>query len=515
VPFAFRPFTAASLLGAAALLATLPAGAEPDASPAPLPPLATLLERYDRAMVDPGAPRAHYLERGGIAGSGTWGDFTHWVDGDRSREDDTFGPGTQRQYRKGEREYLVDANGIVRELRGSLLRRARTEQLIDDARLSAAHDCCVLKGRTSIDGRPAFEVVVNAKGGEPESLYLDGESGYPLRLEYEEADGTTTVDFSDWHSFGGRRFAFRRIESSGDHEYDIRQTTETVETAAVFGDDVFDVPATRLVEADGVQELAFESSRGDITVPVEIGGKTFHFLLDSGSQDIVLDRRVAKALALHEQGDLQVLGTARAGGVAIARLPELKVGGATMRDLVVNTLDLAKLTAGAIKADGILGYPFFGEALVEIDIRHARMRFGRPGAFVIAGESVPVELDRSLPEVPMEANAVSGNFLIDTGNSADLLIFRTFLDRHPGMLSNSFTIRSSVGVGGFAKTYHTTLALLRVGSFHLTGVSTDVILSTTGAFADRFLAGDAGAGVLKEFVVTFDFPDDALYLARR
>jgi hypothetical protein len=498
----------AGLLAVVSLLATARADA---ASP---PPLATLLERYDRAMVDPGAPPARYIERGGLAGSGTWGDFTLWVDGDRSREDDSFGPGTQRQYRMGDREFVVDANGIVRELRGSLLRRARTAHIIDDARLASTRDCCVLKGETTIGDRPAFEVVVTAKDGEPETLYLDGETGYPLRLEYEEADGLTTVEFADWRSIGGRRFAFRRIESSGDHRYDIRQTTESVEPAPAFAQNLFTLPPSRLVESEGVQEIAFDAGRSDITVPVQIGGKQFHFLLDSGSQDIVLDRRVAKALSLTEQGDLQVLGTARAGGVAIARLPELKVAGATFRDLVVNTLDLAKLTAGAIKADGILGYPFFGQALVELDLKHLRMRFGRPGAFAIAGERVPVELDRSLPEVPMEANTVSGNFLIDTGNSADLLVFRTFLDRHPGMLASSFTIRSSVGVGGFAKTYHTAVATLHVGSFVLNDVSTDVILSTSGAFADRFLAGDAGAGVLKNFIVTFDFPNDALYLAK-
>ena len=48
----------------------------------------------------------------------------------------------------------------------------------------------------------------------------------------------------------------------------------------------------------------------------------------------------------------------------------------------------------------------------------------------------------------------------------------------------------------------------------LTGQPADVVMAKNGAFADRIDAGNVGLGVLRKFVVTFDFAGHALYLAR-
>jgi hypothetical protein len=48
----------------------------------------------------------------------------------------------------------------------------------------------------------------------------------------------------------------------------------------------------------------------------------------------------------------------------------------------------------------------------------------------------------------------------------------------------------------------------------LSDQSADVIVAKSGAFADRIDAGNVGLGLLRKFVVTFDFAGHALYLAR-
>ena len=40
------------------------------------------------------------------------------------------------------------------------------------------------------------------------------------------------------------------------------------------------------------------------------------------------------------------------------------------------------------------------------------------------------------------------------------------------------------------------------------------MLATSGAFADRFDAGNIGLGLLKNFIVTFDLTDTEMYLER-
>jgi hypothetical protein len=183
--------------------------------------------------------------------------------------------------------------------------------------------------------------------------------------------------------------------------------------------------------------------------------------------------------------------------------------------VVVTTLDLAGASGGAFKIDGILGYTFFAQSLVEIDGGALRMRFGPPGSFAPRGARVAVDVDRAIPEARLQINGnVAGSFLIDTGNSGDLLLYHRFLDNHPGLVAVTQNRRSSFGVGGATASYHTSLDQLQLGDATLHHADADVMEGTSGAFADRFDAGNVGFGVLKNFTVTFDLAQRALYLER-
>ena len=77
------------------------------------------------------------------------------------------------------------------------------------------------------------------------------------------------------------------------------------------------------------------------------------------------------------------------------------------------------------------------------------------------------------------------------------------------------TASSYVGVGGSDRSYGTRVRSLRLGSTTFSDQPADVIVAKNGAFADRVDAGNVGLGLLRKFVVTFDFANHALYLQRR
>ncbi|MBV9277940.1 MAG: hypothetical protein JOZ97_06865, partial [Candidatus Eremiobacteraeota bacterium] len=123
------------------------------------------------------------------------------------------------------------------------------------------------------------------------------------------------------------------------------------------------------------------------------------------------------------------------------------------------------------------------------------------------------DVDRELPEILASVNGVQGRFLLDTGNGNELLLFHNFLDAHNGVLSfNPIGPIGSFGVGGGARAYATDVDELDIGSYRFFHANTNVMLSTEGAFADRFDAGNIGLGILKNFVVTFDLPNRMVYL---
>jgi hypothetical protein len=199
----------------------------------------------------------------------------------------------------------------------------------------------------------------------------------------------------------------------------------------------------------------------------------------------------------------------------VARLPRLGIGTAALEDLIVSTLDLGPANA-SMRLDGILGYPFFASSLVQLDFAHHVMRFGPPGSFVPAGDRIELDTDREVPEAVFRINdTISAPFIVDTGNSAEVLLYAPFVDAHPrlapavGAASSSF-----VGVGGANRSISTRLDALRMGSATLRDQNADVIVARSGAFADRIDAGNVGLGVLRKFTVTFDFTNHALYLER-
>ena len=247
---------------------------------------------------------------------------------------------------------------------------------------------------------------------------------------------------------------------------------------------------------------------------MRIANKDWFFLLDTGAQSILLDTTVLKAAGIAGQGAMEVRGAARSGGLTVATLPHLEVDGASMDDVVVSSLDIARNLGGGLKIDGILGYPFFASAVVEMDFAKHQMRFGPPGSFVPQGTQVGLDVDRELAEATLRVNGrLDAPFIVDTGNSGEMLLYRPFLEAHPGIVPFSASSSWNYGIGGANATYHTSLDTLRLGGYDLFHRSVDVVLAKDGAFADRVDAGNVGLGVLRNFVATFDIGNAAMYLA--
>jgi len=153
---------------------------------------------------------------------------------------------------------------------------------------------------------------------------------------------------------------------------------------------------------------------------------------------------------------------------------------------------------------------------VQLDFAHHLMRFGPPGSFVPTGDRIRLDTDREIPEAVFRVNGtIDAPFIVDTGNSGGLLLYAPFVNSHPGLAPDTgIGANSYVGVGGTDRTYGTQLAAFGLGSTTLSAQSADVIVAKNGAFADRVDAGNVGLGLLRKFVVTFDFANHALYLDR-
>jgi hypothetical protein len=476
------------------------------------PPLtaAAIFDAYAKTWHHARDPHA-FATRGTLAGGGLVGSFRSVREGDRLYEEQRLGTRVEQHWTVGDAFTERDANGVVRRWHGTLLRRARTQAYVDDDGFLRDPARARVLPPELVHGRPTHPVIVSAPHGDEMTLYFADDDRRIIRTAFADADGTTTVDYADFRDVGGENIPFSTVVSDGDPAYDLTATVVSAEPVADVDPAAFVIPPSKTLIATGPQAMPLVMRNGHYLVPVFIAGKRYEFLLDSGASSVVLDTHVAKELGLAGVGAFEAKGANRLGGVQDIALPPVSIGSALLADLSASSLD-----TGALRIDGILGTPFFAESLVELDFKRNTMRFGPPGSFKPRGARVALDTDRALPEAQLVAGAarIPGEFLVDTGNSNAILLYRAFVERHPSIVPFTASNSLTYGIGGATQTYRTKLDRLDFGGVVLHDRPTDVMLATTGAFADYHDAGNIGLGVLDDFVVTFDEANDALYIAR-
>jgi clan AA aspartic protease (TIGR02281 family) len=459
---------------------------------------------------------AKTLEVSGLlSGTGMEGAFHSWVAGDDARYEEQIGVREETSLRAGGKVYIINQSGDVRQLRGLLLQRQHTEDFIDtDGFVSHPNDDTFAGKKQLPDGRSVYEIVVAPPGGQPETLDLDAKTLMIDRISYDEEDGTSTEDFYNYSAFAGALVAQREVDSNGDHLYDMVRYTDKILVNRPIPKDTFTVPQSTVIQADAPVTVPLVERGGHYYTRVRVNHRDYTFLVDTGAQAIVLDSHVAQELGLRVQGHLEVAGAQRTGGMGVAQLDSVQIGSGSLPVHIAAVLDLHGAT-GAYDADGVLGYPFFAAAEVTIDPVANTMTFAKPGTLHPPGTAMNVDVDRQLVELDGKVNGADGRFVVDTGNSTELLIFEPYMHAHPylvGFQQRHFA--NDYGVGGAARAVSAIVDELDMGDYRLFNRYASLMLTDQGAFADRFDAGNIGMGVLKNFVVTFDVANAKIYLQR-
>lgn len=459
---------------------------------------------------------------GTLAGLGLHGTFAFWRDGARERDDELLGVRTQRTLRDGDREYVQNANGDVRVIHGLLRRRQVTEDFVDSGDFARHPENVTLAGYgRSADGRAIWQLRVAPPGGTVYGVGIDATTWMVDEKAYPEGDSIATVDYADYRAIDGALVPFVEVDSNGDRAFDIVSHVEHVAVDKPIDQAIFAPFVSAVIDAPHPVNVTLETSQGHLFVRVVVKGIPMIFLLDSGSQGLFVDPGAAKRLGLSGEGTMEVRGAQRTQGLGVAPLDSLEVGGARFPVGVVSIVDLSAITFDGKIVDGVLGYPFFAACELRIDPEKLTMTIARPGTLPSTGSSVAVDTDRELPEIVAAINGVPARFLVDTGNTNELLVFHAFVDAHRGLIDytvkgegrrQSFT--ENHGVGGSSAVVSTMVNELQIGPYKLYNRYAGIVLSNNGAFADSEDAGNIGWASLRNFYVTFDLANQSLSLEK-
>lgn len=342
---------------------------------------------------------------------------------------------------------------------------------------------CSATGETRVGGALQWVLFCRAPADAPHWFYVDAASGAIVREISREGAHVVTYDFSKdgWS-----------VDGFGGHA----SVTSDDADRAVAGADLA-IPASETnafaSPVGGPLQIPADFDTEDLTVPVSINGHATRFIVDTGTTQTLIDAGTAGRFGLHTSI-----------GHTIAA--EVRVGGATARDLPMQTVDIFGGTFA-----GILGNEFFVGHIVHVDYRNGRIDFLARTTFVPPSNATGMiaSFREGMPLVEAEANDTIGErFALDTGSQA-ILLNDPFGDRagaHPtGAPFRTTFLEGPVDVRGAG------IKALRVGPAYFDHPG---ILEVQPAEynLDIPLDGILGNDALKHFEWWYDYDGERLWL---
>ncbi len=344
------------------------------------------------------------------------------------------------------------------------------------------------------------------------------------RLVEVQGSKTIVTILSDYRDVDGVKLAGKTTVDSGDGaKYIQRMTLISARFGAAPPAMTFEVPKTETADAaiDGGADrtvMPFTLINNHVYGQATIDGKgPYRFIFDTGGVNLVTPT-LAKTLGLATKG--QFAGSGAGEGtmeVGFTKVAELKVAGATIRDQSFYVLPLdAMSNVEGVEEQGMIGYETFRRFVTRFDYGARTVTLIDPKHFDPKDAGTPIHFDFAdhNPEIAGSFEGIAGKFRIDTGARDDLTLNKPFVARndlrakHP----HGADVVDGWGIGGPSRGYVTRAGEFRLGPVLVTNVVASFAAQAKGAFAGDDYQGNIGAGILKRFVVTFDYEHQIVYL---
>ncbi len=265
-----------------------------------------------------------------------------------------------------------------------------------------------------------------------------------------------------------------------------------------------------------VTELPFTLEGYLIVVEGKVNGVPARLILDTGAGAGLYTPKSAAKLNLKITGQVLVGGGGEKLIPAKLTSARIELGGAVQESQIGVILDLPSGPKGEF--DGIVGYPFLKNYVVQLDYSSKKVRFLSPKSFSPdpKAQRLPMTLRMNIPEIPGRIDGISGNLRVDTGYSGALTFTSPTVTKNE--LSKKYPKRIETvlgkGVGGVTLGEVTRIGALELGELTIPGIVTGLSSDKSGALADSGTIALLGGEVLARFTVTLDYPGGRFYLAK-
>ena len=343
---------------------------------------------------------------------------------------------------------------------------------------------------------------------------FDVKSHLVTQAVVETNGGPLTITYSDWRPVGKVKFPFHQVQRDSVGE------TIVLEVQRVRLQNKVDpstlarpvaVPRGHLLSGSNapVPFTFIGSHRSHILVRAKVSGVDAKLVFDTGAANY-FSPESAKRFGLAVSGGVNLSGigeSSMTGGYAKA--DKISIGVAELKDqtVTVGPMPGANPQGQQDAPDGLAGFEFLAEFRTTIDYPAQTITFrdfSQPP--VAGGVKVPFLSDGQHIYVEAEASNARGLFLLDTGDGGTVTLLPTFAKTHGLDKGLGGNVVLPGGIGGQISVKPLTLSNFVLAGTQFHDLPAKLSQNTKGPFASRTIAGNLGAGLLRCFRITIDFP---------
>jgi PDZ domain/Aspartyl protease len=379
--------------------------------------------------------------------------------------------------------------------------------------------------RETLAGTPADHLLIYPRSGVRFDAWFDARTHLLLLIAEPQMFFHTRTVYSDYRRDGGVMLAHSVLEDPGTGNAGYEHLTlRTVSFGPARPLDTYarpPTPPTGVTIAGGAASasITFRLLNNHIYVEGRVnGGGPYTFIVDIGGHTLLSPKVVADA-GLRATGNAPESGAGeKQSSTGFVPVRTISIGAVEMRDQVAFATSIYTPDIEGIPVDGMVGFELFRRLIVRIDYERKVLTFTEPGhaSFRNAGVAVPFVFYTHLPFVRGRIDETPATFDIDTGSRSELdvtspAVARDHLRQRYPKGEREVT---GWGVGGPSQSYVVRLHSVTLGTVTVNAPVADLSNAAGGSFSDSNYDGNIGTGFLKQFVVTFDYGHQLMYLRR-
>lgn len=366
-------------------------------------------------------------------------------------------------------------------------------------------------------------LTITPHGGKPFDAWFDAKTHLLVRTVEKQGAQTVTTRFSDYRVSDGVRLPWNEVIDNGaGARYLLTVATTSVDFMPVQPSDTYAPPkgtTGNFSIANGATQTTFPFHlyNNHIYADAWVNGHgPLTFIFDTGGQNILVPS-TARALGIEVHGAMPGSGVGnKTADYGLAKVATLRIGDITFRNQLVGVLDFAIDDVEGVHIQGMAGFELFKRFVTRIDYGKHTITLIEPAHFDPrdAGTPIPFVFNDDDPEVTGSFEGIPAKFDIDTGARDSLTLTAPFAQAHNLRATHTKGVEAvgGWGVGGASRGYVTRGKEVTIGPMRIPDVVTSFSSQKKGTFSSAAFQGNVGAGLLKRFVVTFDYPHHTMYL---